>query len=420
MKYTTAFILILSLLVHNVKAEWDLISSKDDSISYLTVYFTDDSTGYIGGGSQHVNYLGGLILRTTDGGITWDTTTVPLWPKSFHFPSQDTGYVIGASDSVYRTTDGGQTWNAFDMGFYYGGDVESVYFIDNENGFATAYNIPKLAKTTNGGLSWSEDTTFGGWQIDFPSSDVGYIIEGLGIYKTINGGTDWSYNVISAFDILNDTSYYNVSFVNDTLGFIAGFTSVFAPPVLTNYGVIAKTVDGGLSWSTQVFPSVGQFFSIYFVNENVGYATGNGVVLTTTDGGITWGFQKSDSGSLPANIMSVHCTNDSNCYMVSKFPGAIYKTTDGGGPVGISESKAIIQNELIIYPNPTTGQISFSGMIAEPTKITLYNALGVLVNEVELKGLDKPVIDISTFSNGLYLIQLECEQTTVRAMVIKQ
>jgi photosystem II stability/assembly factor-like uncharacterized protein len=54
-------------------------------------------------------------------------------------------------------------------------------------------------------------------------------------------------------------------------------------------GLIAKTTDGGATWQKQSIPIIGVLNSVYFTDDNTGYAVGAaGAALKTTDGGATW------------------------------------------------------------------------------------------------------------------------------------
>ena len=70
------------------------------------VSFTDANNGTAVG-------VGGTILRTTDGGATWNLqssgTSVVL--SGVAFTDANTGAVVGDGGLILRTTDGGATWN---------------------------------------------------------------------------------------------------------------------------------------------------------------------------------------------------------------------------------------------------------------------------------------------------------------------
>ena len=93
--------------------------------------------------------------------------------------------------------------------------------------------------------------------------------------------------------------------------------------------------------------------------------------------------------------------------------------------VGFKNDK--LEEQLItIYPNPTTGQITVTGLPEEATRITVYNALGSLIYDLQLNSLpavqagpSETVIDLDAFPHGIYLLQLESEGSTIKKRVVK-
>jgi len=73
-----------------------------------------------------------------------------------------------------------------------------------------------------------------------------------------------------------------------------------------------------------------------------------------------------------------------------------------------------------VYPNPATGQITITDLPQEATRITIYNALGALINDIELNGSGEPEIDLSAFPDGMYLIQLQSDHKLLSKKVMKQ
>ena len=78
------------------------------------------------------------------------------------------------------------------------------------------------------------------------------------------------------------------------------------------------------------------------------------------------------------------------------------------------------ENTFTVYPNPSTGLITLRDLPEEPERITIYNVLGAIVYDQWPNVSGEPEIDLSAFPDGLYLIELESGQMTLRRKVIKQ
>jgi len=54
-------------------------------------------------------------------------------------------------------------------------------------------------------------------------------------------------------------------------------------------GLVMKTTDGGATWVAQNSPAAARLNSVYFIDDNTGYAVGDaGTAIMTTDGGENW------------------------------------------------------------------------------------------------------------------------------------
>ncbi len=105
----------------------------------------------------------GLVLRSEDGGATWQAVRGPdMSPRALSFLDRDHGWMVGAGGAVARTTDGGRTWQACSSGV--ANDLTAVAFTSPTEGWATGMGIYKgaahytvagcLLHTTDGGLTW--------------------------------------------------------------------------------------------------------------------------------------------------------------------------------------------------------------------------------------------------------------------------
>lgn len=119
--------------------------------------------------SRDVAWVGGskgTVLRTTDGGDTWENVSPPgvetLQFRDVEAFSADTAVILsigpGADSRVYRTTDGGQSWtqtfaNDEPTAFY-----DCMAFFDRRNGLALSDPVDgkfRVLSTSDGGASWS-------------------------------------------------------------------------------------------------------------------------------------------------------------------------------------------------------------------------------------------------------------------------
>ncbi|MDD3876725.1 MAG: YCF48-related protein [Bacteroidales bacterium] len=156
--------------------------------------------------------------------------------------------------------------------------------------------------------------------ISFPDSNIGYISgiissnsQGI-IIKTTNGGANWS---LACHDTASGV-LTSVFFIDQNIGYAAGYFGAMTNTVL-------KTIDGGTTWTRQYYSnSASGFKSIYFINADTGYIVGTGIIIKTTNGGTNWTTQSGNCSS----IRSVYFLNKDTGYVVGD--GCISKTTDGG------------------------------------------------------------------------------------------
>jgi photosystem II stability/assembly factor-like uncharacterized protein len=96
-----------SIRTNNAGASW-IKDTCEARTTLLSLYFTNDSTGYVVGGSL-INGSPGIILKTSDGGNTWNPQKIETYSGYFtsvYFTTPDTGYAVGAGQ-IFRTTNAG-------------------------------------------------------------------------------------------------------------------------------------------------------------------------------------------------------------------------------------------------------------------------------------------------------------------------
>lgn len=228
-------------------------------------------------------------------------------------------------------------WNTLSSGATQ--PLSSVFFI-GETGYAIGGNGQTngnvILKTIDGGANWISYTIENQfYSIYFTDKNTGYAIDYYGILKTIDGGTTW----LRIFSSKSTTEYnpidyrYNaIFFVNSTIGYCVGGFYSEESPIMLPQGTILKTTDGGTTWTEQSNGVSLGLLSVYFIDENNGYAAGDGgEIYKTINGGADWtsanvGFTWSELGvSLLNSIFFIGEIG----YVVGSG-GKIYKTNNGG------------------------------------------------------------------------------------------
>ncbi|MBW8049090.1 MAG: PKD domain-containing protein [Cytophagales bacterium] len=239
--------------------------------------------------------------------------------------------------------------------------LESVYFVDYNNGMAAGSGVSTWVKaiiirTKDNGLTWDtvfysvDSSTFE--QITFSNSNtafaVGIKVFQLGqkgmIARTNDFGNNWDTTITSA-------KLHSVSFPSDSIGYAVG-----------SGGTVLKTTDAGNNWFTQNSTVNDYLYSVYFLNDTVGFSCGDTFVLKTMDGGNSW--SNINIGGLPANgypYQQVFFSSDSVGYYMRSSDGFItyvYKTIDGGINWNLQSTLPSFENySAMFFINDTTGYI---------------------------------------------------------------
>ncbi len=233
---------------------------------------------------------------------------------SFSFPSENTGFAVGYGNRMIKTTNGGNNW--FDNSIFSNTaeNLNSVWFINENTGWMCSTN-KILYHTTNSGLNWDSQLVLisTGNKISFLNSTTGWIQAQPYLYKTVNGGDNWS--------IISSGMGTEFSFVNENTGWMTTYSS--------GASTIHKSTNGGVNWISQYSTSNFRvIYSIKFVNENTGWAGGyREHILKTTNGGVNW-FQQRDMNN-SAGFFSMDFINDNTGWAIGDNAYSVY-TLNGG------------------------------------------------------------------------------------------
>jgi photosystem II stability/assembly factor-like uncharacterized protein len=433
-------ILILSLLFQvicaNISvAQW-FHQNSGTTTQLHDITFIDRNNGYAVGSD-------GTIIHTTDAGMNWSVqqsgTTVSL--QSVFFIDENNGWTVeganhiitpGAwawgtqveSATILRTTNGGLTWDRQTSGISV--SLGDVCFIDKNNGIIVGGHRRNasiiecvILKTTDGGHNWT--TQYADMKtiinrVCFADSisgiAVGTSLDSVGlkcaIFRTTDGGSQWNRQSVGIEGVL-----YGVSFGDDRNGIAVGTR------IITHEGLVLRTTDGGTTWISQPTLTTSVLTGVCFTDVQsatiVGGAPfdGEDIILRTTDGGNTW-------ISLPLNStnhLSEVCFVDAATGWIVGWNGTILHTTSGGVTYvkqekitsEVPKGFSLYQN----YPNPFNPTTAINYQLAVGDKVTLkvYDVLGnevaTLVNEVKPAGTYEVTWNARNLSSGAYYYQLK-------------
>ncbi len=121
------------------------------------LHFFDGRHGLAVGFARQ-KHIGSIILQTHDGGVTWTHQIISRTDglNSIFFINSNTGWIVGNSGVVLKTTDHGVTWEDYQTS----GQLNDVFFIDPFVGWvvgAECYRGPgTILKTVDGGKHWTK------------------------------------------------------------------------------------------------------------------------------------------------------------------------------------------------------------------------------------------------------------------------
>lgn len=312
-----ALAVVTSLVPSTVAAEppppfsWNLVETGSDG-SFRGLDAVDATTAWVSSDD-------GEVLRTTDGGATFDDVSPPdggtdgLLFRDVEARSADEALVLaignGAASRVYRTTDGGQSWQET-----FRGDDDAAFFdciamLDGQRGIVLGDPVDgkfQILVTSDAGRSWTLAPEAG-----MPAALAGeFAFAASGTCANANRKTVW---------------------------FATGGAEEAR---------VFRSHDNGLSWEVSSTPvrstEAGGIFSIDFRTNRLGIAIGGDFTLPeeatdalarSTDGGETWVLV--DESVAPDGYRSgLAWWNDQRGDQRSAPPPELQKTIFAVGPTG--------------------------------------------------------------------------------------
>jgi uncharacterized delta-60 repeat protein len=397
------------------------IAIQSDNKIVIAGYQNSDSFGY---GFSVIRLLqNGAVDTTFNGTGYFEFFFGTIFGRATSIKIQPDGKIIVAGTSGNASENFAMirinTNGTLDTSFGTGGKVQISFF--GAESVAESIVIQPDGKIILGG--WTNNVPFG---YDFAliryssngSIDTTFGINGK-IVTTVNSfGSDLISKIILQSDgkiiaggLNNQTSgYYTLAryLSNGTLDNTFGVNGIAVTPEASNFDMdIALQIDGKIviagGFNTDRFSYLrylnnGQLdttFPIHGGIANIGLSGYASTVLIQPDNKIVI------CGSLigETNLCSL---------VVRLDPGPLLSNEE------------FEENELVFYPNPTENVVSFDNSVSQFQKATIINYLGQEVGAITLENLVSESLDLSGFSNGVYLVKLENSSTQKNIKIIKK
>jgi len=287
-------------------------------VSGLAVDYTNPNVMYLGtGDGDHYDTRGVGVLKSTNGGITWNPTGLSWTVQQgivvralVMHPSNPAILLVATSDGIYKTTNGGTSWTKVQIGNYSElklkpGDPTVMYAASAGMGNTQVW------RSTNTGDTWTATTSFSGLNrialavTPANPSVVGALCSSsatsgfAGYYTSVNSGASFELKYApGGFNLLG----YNV---NGSDGGGQGWYDLCLTISPTDANVVHaggvniwKSTNGGSNWAinTMWYGGTGvpevhadkHYMAYHPLNASLLFSCNDGGLYKTANGGASW------------------------------------------------------------------------------------------------------------------------------------
>ena len=402
-KKSFLFLLLIVPFILNAQV-WEYKDSGTDFILLdLSIPPGQDQIAYAAG-SQYTVDSEGIIIKTVDGGETWET----IYPLSgtvhsftrIEFVSPLKGFVVGWGNTFMMTEDGGATWVDIAAGtdiYYYSG----LNFYDENNGFAMGLNLSNGLDsyiTNDGGITWNlltNTTNMAEFASAYADDNTLFTVgKDQVISKSEDGGENWS--------IINTgiQGFYN---------FEVYFKDLNNGIVSTEDGTLLTTHDSGLTWDS-FSTGYHNFYGLNYVGDHI-YAAGTDEdVYLSSDNGTTW--EMIHNGPPTATFYAIEFFNNGDA-LICGSQGTMLKAS-----ALILNTNTVENSSLTIFYRSSIKELIVNSDLVFSSYL-IYSLDGKLINEQKVTLNNTFKIDVSHLSNGNYMVVLNSDNNRRTAKFVK-
>lgn len=351
----------------------------------------------------------GIVVRTTDGGMTWvrilnaKSATPTTGFRSVVFsPDRKTGIAVGTYGIISITKDSGKTWDTKEL-LLYPTINQTVLSPANKVFYIFDGAFSKMFRTFDSGKTW--DT--------------------LSVYKN-----SWGSKPIVTSDSDAQGAVTGAYFLTPAIGWALSLElRKENKPGETRYKVILQTTDSGLTWTPRRSDFVGGddlYSTVAFADSDNGIIGGwTGLSLFSGDAGFSW-FEAARFAPYnnPSVTMAQYKDSDVGMAVVSEVNnfGSIYRFKRS--PLAVDEiagwgSNPYFWIETAPLPASTTLRARLFGLYSVHTRTVtakVYDILGNIVYDASKEATDGNngawsdlSFSVSGWQPGVYLLAMEAD-----------
>lgn len=355
--------------------------------------------GWLAGGNEKVYY-------TPDGGMSFQIQFLPEnsgISSSVFMKSNTEGYVVTSHGHIIKTDDGGLNWYLLHAP---GGVLNSVHFPPaSETGFTCGTD----------GTVWSFDDT----SITDISTPTASHLTSICFPENSNDGKVLGEVYIGRYkeNTWNNLQFYDSTLPRSSIFFIDNNTGW----AVGSYGTINYTIDG-IEWLTSQTSGINTALlqDVFFINSTEGWIVGDEVIWHSDDGGIEW-FDDAPGFADGMGLTSVYFVSVEEGYAGGN--DIFLKYGQLSPEADIEENVQSFVQDVKIYPNPASNRIyvQSKSFFQESTILVIYDLAGRKILEKLIPPGNKLAeVDVCGLKNGVYFCRLVSKNKSITQKLIIQ
>lgn len=362
--------------------------------------------------------INAMVFSSSNHGETWSEQTLEPWrnPLADLYKilkiGQDTLLTAGDFGSTYRSTDGGASWTYMVQPFT---DNMIRDLMKLPSGDVIISGDSAIYKSTNAGATWELLTMPGGAmrEITLGEGDtlLGVRVSGawpstkLEICRSTDGCAAWA----PTHSPILPTAHFLLKYF--------AFKGWYA---LGDSGRVFKSSNAGDIWIESTPTGFGRYaHDMLWINDSLGFVATDNMIIRTTNAGLSW-----TRDSLPLPVLTdgftpsdliIYTLARVGSYVIAGGTDNIYQLPLNGDPPLAVRWQRAVPYVTTVWPNPTDGHLRWSNAAEGASTVRMIDATGRVVSKLVCS---TPAIDVSQLAPGPYTMIIEQDETTKIAHVI--